>query len=227
MAAFFRFALLSPSLARAKPLRFVEFKRTLSLSVGVAMKIACLGWGSLIWKPAELPVASDWFADGPWLPIEFAREGDSGELATVLCEGVAEVQVLWALLDVDDLDAAREALREREGVSREQPECIGSWPEGPSSPFQSTLADWARGQGLDAVVWTALPPRSGGLNQRKPSPEAALTYLRTLDPERQAHARDYLRRTPVAIDTAYRRLIESTFNWRPRPEAALDIGRSA
>ncbi|MEH3023832.1 MAG: hypothetical protein PGN19_13980 [Pseudomonas oryzihabitans] len=191
------------------------------------MKIACLGWGSLIWKPAELPVASDWFADGPWLPIEFAREGDSGELATVLCDDVAEVRVLWAWLSVDDLDGAREALREREGVPAEQPECIGSWPKGPATDFQAAIGDWARGQGLDAVVWTALPPRSAGLNRRKPSPEAALTYLRTLDPERQAHARDYIRRTPVAIDTAYRRLIESTFNWRPLTEASPEMDRSA
>ncbi|KTT50982.1 hypothetical protein SB11R_05205 [Pseudomonas oryzihabitans] len=191
------------------------------------MKIACLGWGSLIWKPAELPVASDWFADGPWLPIEFAREGDSGELATVLCDGVAEVQVLWALLSVDDLDAAREALREREGVPSEQPECIGSWPAGPDTAFQGVIGDWARKQQLDAVVWTALPPRSRGLNQRMPTPEAALTYLRTLDPERQAHARDYIRRTPVAIDTAYRRLFQRTFGWRPVAEADLDAERRA
>jgi len=191
------------------------------------MKIACLGWGSLIWKPAELPIASDWFTDGPWLPIEFAREGDSGELATVICPGVAEVQVLWAYIAVDTLDAAREALREREGVPSVQPECIGSWPEGPRSPFQATLADWARAQGLDALVWTALPPRSRGHNQRKPSAEEALTYLRTLDPKRQAHARDYIQRTPMSIDTEYRRLIEETLNWRPLPEAALDIGKSA
>lgn len=191
------------------------------------MKIACLGWGSLIWKAAELPVASDWFAEGPLLPVEFAREGDSGELATVLCEGVAEVQVLWAFLAVDTLEAAREALREREGVPVEQPACIGSWPSGPQSPFQQRIAAWAGEQELDAVVWTALPPRSGGLNQRMPSVEEALDYLRKLDLERQAHARDYIRRTPVAIDTEYRRVIAHTFNWQPAPEAQLDLDASA
>jgi len=191
------------------------------------MKIACLGWGSLIWKPAELPVASDWFADGPWLPIEFAREGDSGELATVICEGVVEVQVLWAYLALDTLDAAREALREREGVSREQPECIGSWPDGPRSPFAARIAAWAQAQDLDAVVWTALPPRSGGLNQRMPSVEEALHYLRTLDADRQDHARDYIRCTPVAIETAYRRVFAETFNWLPQAATCRPLDESA
>lgn len=191
------------------------------------MKIACLGWGSLIWKAAELPVASDWFEDGPRLPIEFAREGDSGELATVLCDGVAEVQVLWAYLAVDTLEEAREALREREGVPREQPECIGSWPSGPHSPFQPRIAAWAAEQGVGAVVWTALPPRSGGLNQRMPTAAEALHYLRTLDHERQTHARDYIRRTPVAIDTEYRRVIAQTFNWQLLPEAQPGLDASA
>lgn len=187
------------------------------------MKIACLGWGSLIWKAAELPVASNWFSDGPWLPIEFAREGDSGKLATVLCAGVAEVQVLWARLAVATLQEAREGLREREGVPREQPECIGSWPNGPQSPYQAGIGRWAAANGLDAVVWTALPPRTGGLNRRMPSADEALDYLRKLDPDRQAHARDYIRRTPVAITTAYRRLFEETFNWRPLPDAAQPL----
>lgn len=191
------------------------------------MKIACLGWGSLIWKAAELPVASDWFVDGPRLPIEFAREGDSGELATVLCEDAGDVQVLWACLAVDSLEEARDALREREGVPREQPECIGSWPSGPQSGFQQRIGEWARAKGLEAVVWTALPPRSAGLNQRMPTVEEALDYLRKLDPDRQTHARDYIRRTPVSIDTAYRRVIAETFNWSPLPEARSDVEASA
>ncbi len=33
------------------------------------MKIVCLGWGSLIWKPGDLKCNPEWQADGPVLPI--------------------------------------------------------------------------------------------------------------------------------------------------------------
>ncbi|MDU1189996.1 MAG: hypothetical protein E6990_18890 [Enterobacter sp.] len=49
------------------------------------MKIACLGWGSLIWKSGALPVAGEWQTDGPSLPVEFCRVSDGGELATAIC----------------------------------------------------------------------------------------------------------------------------------------------
>lgn len=64
------------------------------------MVVACLGWGSLIWKPGSLSLASDWFTDGPELPIEFSWVSDGGELATAICLNAPPCQVLWALLDV-------------------------------------------------------------------------------------------------------------------------------
>ena len=50
------------------------------------MKIAILGWGSLIWNPRILKVAGDWTLDGPTLPIEFSRISDNDRLTLVIDE---------------------------------------------------------------------------------------------------------------------------------------------
>jgi hypothetical protein len=48
------------------------------------MKIAVLGWGSLIWQPRELRISLPiWKTDGPELPVEFARVSMDGRLTLV------------------------------------------------------------------------------------------------------------------------------------------------
>ena len=89
------------------------------------MFIACLGWGSLIWKPDTLPLAGAWFFDGPDMPIEFARVGDGGELSTAICANAPMCKVLWAVLDVETLEEAREALRVREQIPEDRQDGIG------------------------------------------------------------------------------------------------------
>lgn len=90
------------------------------------MNIACLGWGSLLWKPGALPVSGDWHADGPSLPIEFSRIGDSGELATAVCINAPLVPVFWTKLAVDTLEQACDALRQREQIPEERTDGIGA-----------------------------------------------------------------------------------------------------
>ena len=48
------------------------------------MKIAILGWGSLVSEPRGLPIAGDWQTDGPTVWIEFSRISKSGERAGCL-----------------------------------------------------------------------------------------------------------------------------------------------
>ncbi|WP_031522193.1 hypothetical protein [Siccibacter colletis] len=175
------------------------------------MKIACLGWGSLIWKPENLPVAWDWKADGPHLPIEFTRISDGGELATVISLNATPVPVLWAWLDTDRLDVACEALRRREGIPEERCDGIGSLlihnaPGG-------MLIDWARERDIDALLWTDLPPRSEDIEGRVPSVTEAILYLDGLSGEMREHARDYMQRVPAQIDTTYRRAIMHALGW--------------
>ena len=188
------------------------------------MHIACLAWGSLIWKPEPLTLASAWRPDGPPLPLEFARVGDLGELATVLCADTPVQPTWWALLDVADLATARERLREREQIDPRRPEWVGSLvaaaaPSEPHGPHAAPIAQWLRQHALDAVVWTALPPRSAGLEGRKPSADEAVAYLGGLRGHTRAHAEDYVRRVPTDIRTPYRRAIEQRLGWLPREAA--------
>ncbi len=175
------------------------------------MKIACLGWGSLIWKPGRLPVAWGWKEDGPQVPIEFCRVSDGGELATVISLNATPVPVFWAWLDVDRLDVACDALREREGIPAERCDGIGSLlihnaPGG-------MLNDWARERDIDALIWTGLPPRSDNIEGRVPSVTEAILYLDSLAGETREHARDYFQRVPAQIDTPYRRAIKHGLGW--------------
>lgn len=91
------------------------------------MKIACLGWGSLIWDPRELPMRGTWFEDGPLLPIEFARESADKGITLVIGEVELTVRSLWTLLSVASLDEARRKLAEREKIAKNIEHFVGFW----------------------------------------------------------------------------------------------------
>src|SRR5258708_4357251 len=93
------------------------------------MIVACLGWGSLVWDPRELPIQSQWFDDGPFVPVEFARQSGDGRITLVLESSALPVRSLWAVMDCGELQAAREALRKREGPQLHISN-IGAWNRG-------------------------------------------------------------------------------------------------
>jgi hypothetical protein len=74
------------------------------------------------------------------------------------------------------------------------------------------LSAWALTHGVEAVVWTALKPRFQGEN-RMPTAEEAVDYLKGLQGSRRSHAEQYIRCTPPQVDTVYRRRIEGDLGW--------------
>ncbi len=129
------------------------------------MLIACLGWGSLIWKPKGLPVRGEWFHDGPFLPIEFARQSSDGRITLVRVPNTFPlVRSLWAPLAVVNLKEARKVLGLRECPKSSKPEnCVDYWPRGSKNKAVARrVGQWAKRLHIDAVVWTNLPPKFNG-----------------------------------------------------------------
>lgn len=168
------------------------------------MSIVCLGWGSLIWRNDGLSCDGDWRADGPLLPIEFARMSQGGEVTLVILDSVPKVPVLWSVMEVPTLAAAAESLRIREGNTRR--EWIGSWSRdgGSTAPHHKTVAAWARTKGFSGVVWTALPPKWAEKIGQVPALSEILNYLSTLETAKQGRAREYILEAPQQITTALR-----------------------
>ena len=177
--------------------------------------IACIGWGSLIWRPDGLPLGGPWEEDGPKLPVEFARQSSDGRVTLVIVETSQPIETLWAPMETTDLDVAREQLKDREGtvISRIAVQTLDG-PIGPSQAHQ-IVHDWLRVRQLDAAIWTALGPRWRGEDGVVPTSDALLNYLRSLTGSTAEKAEEYVRSAPRQIRTALRAVMEDHLGWVP------------
>ena len=181
----------------------------------MAMRIACLGWGSLIWNPRALPIRREWFKDGPFAPVEFTRKSSDDRITLVIDQSASPVRVLWAQMLSPDLQSATQDLCNREGITGKDPfSLIGQWKRDDAGPDNiPDLPAWAEAHGLDAVIWTALNPKFRGHNNVRPSADQVIEHLRELTGTPQKDAKQYIECAPRQIDTDYRRRIEAELGW--------------
>jgi hypothetical protein len=149
--------------------------------------------------------------------VEFVRQSQDGRITLVLEPSAPPVRSLWAVMDHTDIGDAREALRRREGVSKERLAEIGKWLKGDPSPESIfDLSEWATSHGVEGVVWTALPSKFANAEKHTPTIEQALEHLVGLTGTARDTAERYIRCTPRQIDTPYRRRIEAALQWTYR-----------
>ena len=183
--------------------------------------IACIGWGSLVWRPGGLPLRGSWCEGGPALPVEFARHSENKRITLVICPGRSRVPTRWAILDVPDIRAAKRALAVREwDRALKNPrwieENIGSWERTSDARHgldADAVAAWASAQGLAGAVWTSLPCKANAVNGMMPSEEEVIHTLRSLEGKERDLAEEYVRKAPREVDTPYRRRIARDLGW--------------
>ncbi len=182
--------------------------------------IACLGWGSLVWDHERpFSIRGEWHEDGPPIRVEFVRQSKDCRLTLVLCSGAVEVRSCWAFMNSDKLDSAVETLCVRENIPlKNRSVHIGSWSHpAPDPPNIPGLSAWASDRGIGRVIWTGLPPRFKCEDERIPSADEAVCYLKLLKGKMKKDAEEYVRNAPIQINTKYRRRFESEFGWTPLP----------
>lgn len=185
------------------------------------MKIAILGWGSLLWQPKDLQFDKEigWSENGPMLPIEFARISKDERLTLVITEDAKEVKTYFAISSYESEEEAVLNLAIREGCGRGQ---IGSYDKSkntfePNVFFEKNILEWIKNKDIDAVIWTNLGEKWDVTNNDGEVIKIVdrVDYLKKLKNHKRALAEEYIRRTPTQIDTHYRSLIEKELDWKP------------
>ena len=181
------------------------------------MKIAILGWGSLVWDPRQLPHSGEWHTGGPVLPIEFSRVSKDGRLTLVVdSQDGCALPVRFSTSNRDDLHDTIADLRDREGTLRR---CIGFVLADGSSNSRlefderadivKVVSSWCQSRDFDAAVWTALLPQFQEQTGKPFNVANAVAYLRTLPKGSRENALDYIRKAPQEIDTPLRQALLS------------------
>lgn len=173
------------------------------------MRVAILGWGSLIWDPQGLPREGIWEQGGPKLPIEFSRISNDCRLTLVIDETHGEiVSTRFVLSTRVDLEDAAADLRGREktsstkigyldlGSGKQQSRSVG---------VREAVSAWAASAGFQAVVWTDLEPNFKCETGIEFSLDAAVVYLQELPKSAATRARKYIVNAPTEVNTPLRR----------------------
>ncbi len=177
------------------------------------MKIACIGWGSLIWRPDGLKIQNKWFEDGPLLQIEFARQSDNDRITLIIDnhKETRPVRTLWTLMTTENLDEGKLSLRDREGTVDKNIHSVLT-NEVTEDQVKTIIKNWLLVKGLDAAIWTGIS-YGKKTNSSRPTVDYVINHLKGLEYEKRKVAEEYIRKVPRQIDTIYRRRIEMELGW--------------
>jgi hypothetical protein len=180
------------------------------------MRIAVLGWGSLVWDKRDLSIRGNFKTGGPRLPLEFSRKSSDGRLTLVIDQnhGMPPVPTRYAICRFRNLDDAICDLQHREGTNSQNIgfKSVSAKGRPPNSKVaDKAIADWLKKnqKTIDVVIWTNLGP-----NDNFAFSGEAEQYLKSLKGVCREKAREYIVRAPKEVKTPLR---SQMIKWLKQP----------
>lgn len=184
-------------------------------------KIAIIGWGSLLFpqNKKKLSIVGNKFNEnGPQVPLELTRISSDGRLTLVIDEDAGvENNALYAISKHKTINKAFDELVKTEKVN---PKLIGvvdirnkqtSESATKHSNTTMSIANWARKNKFDAVLWCALGRKFKDKINVKFSPENAVSYLSKLPVQERNNSIKYIKSLPKTIKTPVTQLVAKEF----------------
>jgi hypothetical protein len=186
------------------------------------VRIAILGWGSLLWDLDDLGphVTGGWVTrGGPRLPMEFSRISPKRRMGLVVAldPAAGRLCATHAIRSArDDPAEARADLarRERAPVERIGWARADGAAEGRLPAVTEAVVAWCREAGVDAAVWTDLEPNFAAVAGAPFNVAAGIEWLRGLEDASLAEAHRYIRNAPASTRTPLRRALARDPWWR-------------
>lgn len=175
------------------------------------MKIAILGWGSLLsaTNKKNLSIVGNKFnSNGPEIPLELTRISNDGRLTLVIDEEVGVTNK--AMFAISKHGSINKAFDELVKIEKVQPNRIGvvdikNEQTSESATRHSTttmsIAKWAQKNKFDAVLWCGLGRKFKDKINVKFSPNAAVKYLAGLPNTERNNSLKYIKGLPKTIKT--------------------------
>lgn len=193
---------------------------------GLHMKIAILGWGSLLWDDTHREFDKHhgvWKFDGPTLKLEFSRKSASRlDALTLVIDAIhgEECNVAYALSKRRTVEKAIGDLQTREGTGPRNIGCVftdGSRRQGRDPDSIDGILRWAQDACPDVVLWTDLRGDFRDVPKNE-FVEVAVNHVQQLSAKAKALAAEYVWRAPDFVVTPVRSALQAE-PWFQKPRA--------
>ncbi len=186
------------------------------------MRIAIIGYGSLIWDldTLEEHVRGNWhLGAGPELPVEFSRVSPKRQFGLVLvldneAERASLTNVIESRKDRVELAAEDLAVRERAPVERIGIATRDGQKSSRSDKHADFIISWLQRVDYDAAVWTDLQGNFQEHTGMQFSHNAGLKYLKSLNEASLFEAWRYITHAPDHTWTPFRQHLSDDPWWQ-------------